>query len=152
MLAVQSSIFWGVRRFAKVISADPSSPSQHHPTPAPCSLVNTPPPPLLNPPLRTVCDQTKDEGERTSAQGCGNPTQKPHCKNAQGSELKKKQQPHKKSGSVHQSKVKKKKKNPNLVSFATYFQVMENDRDRLMTFFLCWVSPIVQKKKKKKKA
>ncbi|XP_061290355.1 basic salivary proline-rich protein 4-like [Bos javanicus] len=81
MLAVQSSIFWGVRRFAKVISADPSSPSQHHPTPAPCSLVNTPPPPppLLNPPLRTVCDQTKDEGERTSAQGWGNPTQKPHC-------------------------------------------------------------------------
>ena len=107
-----------------------------------------PPPPLLNPPLRTVCDQTKDEGERTSAQGCGNPTQKPHCKNAQGSELKKKQQPHKKSGSVHQSKVKK--KNPNPVSFATYFQVMENDRDRLMTFFLCWVSPIVQKKKKKR--
>lgn len=45
-------------------------------------------------------------------------------------------------------KVKEKKKqNPNLVSFATYFQVMENDRDRLMTFFLCWVSPIVQKKK-----
>ena len=100
MLAVQSSIFWGVRRFAKVISADPSSPSQHPP----------PPPPLLNPPLRTVCDQTKDEGERTSAQGWGNPTQKPHCKNAQGSELKKQQQPHTKSGSVHQSKGKKKTK------------------------------------------
>lgn len=28
---------------------------------------------------------------------------------------------------------------------------MENDRDWLMTFFLCWVSPIVQKKKKKKR-
>lgn len=76
-------------------------------------------------------------------QGWGKPTQKPLCKNAQDSELRNSSS-NKKVDQPIKGKGREKKKNT-LATFATYFQVMENDRDRLMTFFLCWVGPIFQK-------